>query len=665
MPIKNKYSVLFSPINIGAVTIKNHFAMAPMVLSHDFADGAFTDKSIAYYMERAKGGVGLIFTCAAKVDYVIEPLKKSGLAPNKDPRVFIEKLSEFTKQLSEYDTKLFVQLSAGIGRSVFPTAAFPDGFVAPSPVSNRWDPAIIHRELTAGEIRTIVRDFGTAAKNCKDGGAHGVEIHALHEGYLLDCFAMELFNQRTDQYGGSLENRLRFAREIREEILKTCGDDFPVSMRFSLKSFIKDLRVGGLPGETFTEKGRDIAEGLEIAKLLQEYGYNALNVDAGSYDSWYWAHPPLYHYPGVYLPFAEQVKKTVDIPVICAGILGDPHLALDAFESRKLDIVAFGRPLIVDPAICNKIQTGKTEEIIPCLYCHEGCMSLTRPRRSSCVVNYRAGREIDRPSLGKAAVAKQIAIVGAGPAGLECARLLAEKGHTVTVYEKSDDIGGLFRYAAKLYFKKAGLHLLDWWRYQLAKADVNIQFNTEVGADSPFLRQDDVIICATGAREFIPIIAGINRPHVLTLKQVLAGAETKGPVAIVGGGMSGCEIALALSAGGEKTAIVEMAEKLIPKGAPLPNLQMVSEMLVSQRVEQYTDAKVVEIKESSLCFEQKGKISEIPAGSVVLALGYRSDDALFQSLKQIFPQVFCVGDALKVEDILEAVADSYEICKNI
>ena len=300
-----KYPELFTPISIGKVQMKNRFAMAPMgPLGLADAQGGFNQRGIDYYTERAKGGTGLIITGVTFSDCTVE-MQSMPNCPNStyNPVHFVRTGREMTERIHAYGSKIFLQMSGGFGRVTIPTnlGEFPP--VAPSPIPHRWLDKTC-RALTVDEIHAIVESFGKGAYNAKRAGCDGVEIHAVHEGYLIDQFAISFFNHRTDEYGGSLENRLRFAREIVEEIKKTCGADFPVALRFSPKSMIKDWREGALPGEEFAEKGRDMEEGLEAAKLLISYGYDALDVDVGSYDSWWWSHPPMYQEKGLSRKYA-------------------------------------------------------------------------------------------------------------------------------------------------------------------------------------------------------------------------------------------------------------------------------------------------------------------------------------------------------------------------
>ena len=310
-----KYQKLFSPITVGGVTIKNRFAMAPMgPLGLADANGGWNQRGIDYYTERAKGGTGLIITGVTFFDQFVEKQDPSTVPnPLYKPVHFVKTSREMTERVHAYGSKIFLQLSAGFGRVTIPTNVGDIPPIAPSEIPHRWLDKTC-RAVTVDEIHLIIKQFGDAAFHAKRAGFDGVQIHAVHEGYLLDQFAISMFNHRTDEYGGSLENRLRFAKEVVEEIKKRCGADFPVTLRFSLKSMIKDWRVGALPGEEFEEKGRDIEEGLEAAKLLESYGYDALDTDVGTYDAWWWNHPPMYQEKGLYRKYCKMVK-TAGSPV--------------------------------------------------------------------------------------------------------------------------------------------------------------------------------------------------------------------------------------------------------------------------------------------------------------------------------------------------------------
>jgi 2-enoate reductase len=353
----HRFHKLLEPISIGGVEIRNRVAMAPM--GDDYLinpDGGLNRRGIDYFIERARGGVGLIITGFFKVEHEVEPLP-----PESAPFVSREAFPSFVElaeAIHSLGAKIFIQLTAGFGR-IGPPGLLLKPPRAPSPVPSYWDPAILCKELTIQEIEHFIRSFGAAAEIVARAGVDGVEIHAVHEGYLLDQFAIAMFNRRTDKYGGDLRGRLTFPIEIVQEIKKRVGKGFPVSLRFSIKSFIKGWGQGGLPGEVFEEKGRDLEEGLQAARLLEEAGYDAFNADCGSHEGFYWVHPPVYQKHGFILPYIEQLKKAVKVPVLGAGRLEVPELAEEAIAQGKTDMVSLGRGLLTDPFWVRKVEEGR------------------------------------------------------------------------------------------------------------------------------------------------------------------------------------------------------------------------------------------------------------------------------------------------------------------
>lgn len=349
------YANLFEKTRIGSCELKNRFAMAPMgPLGLGDAEGGFNQRGIDYYTERAKGGTGLIITGVTFVDNEVEEhAMPSCPCATYNPVHFVRAAREMTERIHAYGAKVFLQLSGGFGRVTIPTnlGEFPP--VAPSAIPHRWLNKTC-RPLTVEEIHSIVKKFGDGAYNAKRAGFDGVQIHAVHEGYLIDQFVIALFNNRTDEYGGSLENRLRFAKEIVEEIKARCGQDFPVALRYSPKSMMKDWRVGALPGEEFKEAGRDLDEGVEAAKLLVEYGYDALDVDVGTYDAWWWNHPPMYQEKGLYRKYAKLMKETVNVPILMAGRMDNPEMASACIADGTCDIISLGRPPAGRPRLCEQ-----------------------------------------------------------------------------------------------------------------------------------------------------------------------------------------------------------------------------------------------------------------------------------------------------------------------
>jgi len=423
---------LFDPINIGKVTVKNRIAMAPMgIVGLTAPDGNPSQRAIDYYIERARGGVGLIITSVFKVECDIESNVSHMHMINQ---ASVGPFSEMAEAVHALGAKIFVQLTAGFGR-VAPMRILRTHPVSASAVPNYHQPEIICRPLEIAEIEKIVKAFGDAAAILASSDIDGIELHG-HEGYLLDQFTTAIWNQRTDKYGGNLVKRLTLPIEVLKEIKARAGSDFPVQYRFGLKHYIKEMRAGALPGEKYLEAGRDIGEGIEMAKLLEKAGFDSLHVDAGCYDSWYWAHPPVYQQHGCMLDMAAEVKKVVNIPVIAVGRLEVPELAEQVVSQGKADLVALGRGLLADPQWPLKVSQGKTKDIRPCIGCHDGCIGrFFRGRPLSCAVNPACGREMSY-RLERADKALKVLVVGGGAAGMDAARAAALSGHRVTLYEK-------------------------------------------------------------------------------------------------------------------------------------------------------------------------------------------------------------------------------------
>ena len=662
-----KYSKLFSPIKIGSITIKNRFAMAPMgPLGLADANGGWNQRGIDYYVERAKGGTGLIITGVTFFDQVVEKQDPTTVPnPLYKPVNFVKTSREMTERIHAYGSKIFLQLSGGFGRVTIPTNVGDIPPIAPSAIPHRWLDKTC-RAITVDEIHAIVRQFGEAAFHAKRAGFDGVQIHAVHEGYLIDQFAISMFNQRTDEYGGSLENRLRFAKEIVEEIKKTCGDDFPVTLRFSLKSMIKDWRVGALPGEDFEEKGRDTEEGLKAAKLLESYGYDALDTDVGTYDAWWWNHPPMYQKKGLYREYCKMVKEVVDIPVFCAGRMDNPDMALEAIENGECDVIDLGRPLLADPDYCNKLRCGKITQIRPCISCHEGCMGrVASYSLLNCAVNPQAARECVNayePILKK----KKVLIVGGGVAGCEAARVLAIRGHQPVVYEKGSRLGGNLIPGGAPDFKEDDIALADWYTNELNRLGVHVHLNTELNEEEIKTMDYDTVILATGSKPKVFSLG--DDSHTYTAEQVLLKQKDAGKkTVVVGGGLVGCETALWLAQNGIHVTIVEALDKVMAVNGPLcaANKEMLEALLPFNGVEIITGAKVTEFANGEVKVDTKEGSKTIMSDSVILSVGYKEENTLYNNLQFDIPDLYLLGDAKKVSNIMYAIWDAFEVANHI
>lgn len=665
--MQQNHEILFEPMKIGGLEIKNRYVLEPMGPGGLCdADGSFNYRGVEFYVERAKGGSGLLITGVTMVENEIERCAMPSIpCATLNPLNFIKTGKIMTERVHAYDAKIFLQLTAGFGRVSIPSVVGMTA-IAPSPIPHRWLDGVTCRALAIEEIKTFVRKFADSAEIAQKAGFDGIEIHAVHEGYLLDQFAIAMFNQRTDEYGGSLENRLRFAVEIVQAIKARCGQDYPVSLRYSLKSFIKDWRRGGLPGEDFVEKGRDIPEGIEAAEMLEAAGYDAFNGDVGSYDSWYWSHPPMYHAKGMYLPYGEILKKTLKVPVITAGRLDNPDLAAQAITSGKTDFVGLARPLLADPLLPNKVRAERIDRIRPCLSCQEGCMGrLAKYSQISCAVNPACGREADyglTPALEK----KSVMIVGGGIAGMEAARVAALRGHVAAVYEKSERLGGVVVPGGVPDFKEDDHALIAWYEGELRALKVPVIFNTEVTEATVRKAKPDVLIVATGSQP--KMLKFGDAANVYTAEDVLNGVKDPGQATIViGAGLVGCETALWLHDKGKKVTIVELAPTILALAGPLchANHAMLHELLEFKKIPVMTSSVVAAPTEGGFLVKTGGKQTYVAADSAILAIGYRSERSLYEKVRNLAPEVYNFGDSRQVSNIMYAIWDAYEVARGL
>ncbi len=662
-----KYQTLFTPIQIGKITLKNRFAMAPMgPLGLGDSEGGWNQRGIDYYTRRAQGGTGLIITGVTFSDCEVETQSMPN-APNStyNPVHFVRTSREMTERVHAYGAKIFLQMSGGFGRVTIPTnlGEFPP--VAPSPIPHRWLDKTC-RELTRDEIHKIIESFGKGAFNAKRAGFDGVEVHAVHEGYLIDQFAIAFFNHRTDEYGGSLENRLRFAKEIREEIAKTCGWDFPVAVRFSPKSMLKDWRKGALPNEEFEEKGRDLEEGLQTAKLLEAYGYDALDVDVGCYDAWWWNHPPMYMEKGPYRKYAKLVKEIVKVSVFMAGRMDTPEMAESCVKDGTCDVISLGRPLLADPDYVKKLRTNHVCEIRPCISCQEGCMGRIQTYSMiNCAVNPQAARE-RVTAYEPVARKKRVLIAGGGVAGCEAARVLAERGHEPVLYEASERLGGNLLPGGAPAFKEDDLQLVKWYENELERLRVPVYLNTRVTKEMVLESDCDAVIVATGSRPKMFSLGDDEK--VYCAEQVLMNQKDPGDrVVVVGGGLVGCEMALDLAQKGKKVTILEALPKIMAVNGPIcsANKEMLEELLPFQGVNIICNAKVTGFKDGAVSYETAGKAEKLDTDSVILSVGYRSADELYHELEFDVADLHLLGDAGKVSNIMYAIWDAFEVANHI
>ncbi len=683
-----KYESLFTPWKIGNVEIKNRIVMCPMGGTSLFGwfelTGCGFDKEAAkLFLERAQNNVGLIIPGIA-------PLRDTfwGKWLWQNPKMF-EELKVFMDEIHKTGAKLFIQLTAGMGRSwaitelvgplhknkftraiLKPILDTSHELASPSAQPARWAPDIICPEMTVEQIHEIIEAFAKTAKLCKDAGVDGVEVHAVHEGYLLDQFSIEFFNKRTDEYGGSFENRYRFAAEVVKAIKESCGDDFPVSLRYSVESKLKGFQKGIVPGDDAPEMGRNMEESERAAKYLQDAGYDMLNADNGTYDSWYWAHPPMYMPQNCNLEDVAHIKKFVDIPVVCAGRM-EPDVAAQAISDGKIDGMGVARQFLADPAWITKLLEDRLEDIKPCICCHSGCFNFSSSKGhyntqdltdtmglARCAINAET-MQSKKHYIKPAKKVKKIAVIGGGIGGMEAAMVCAKRGHKVTLYEKSGVLGGVFIAAAAPSFKEKDRDLIAWYRREITRYPIEVKLNTEV-TDIASLGADEVIV-ATGSKANRIPVPGVEK-SIQAVDFLLGKAEVGENVVIVGGGLTGCEIAYELYLQGKKPVIVEMQDDLVTTpGICLANTSYLRDFFEANKVAVHLETGVKEIKDGTVIAAAKdGSLIEIPADSVILSVGYNS-----APLAPKAKNVHIVGDASKVGNLRTVIWQAWDVCMKI
>lgn len=646
------YTILKTPIQVGGCTIPTRYLVAPMTGgATNNSDSSYTDTAINYFALRAKGGFGLIIPGALSPDSLVDPYSALGPNPLVNKEHFIPKAKELTKAVHANGAKIFCQISMGLGRNYpgLPSCSSNEVFGAPDQKSP---------ELTTEQIQLKIKQMVEFSKVCKECGYDGIEVHAMHWGYLLDQFATEMFNHRHDQYGGSIENRLRAAREIVEGIHEVCGSDYPVSMRLSLSTFIKAPNDGALTQDE--EKGRGLAESLECARLLEKYGYNMLNVDAGTYDSFYYACPPMYVKQGFMRDLVKNIKKYVSIPVFVGGRMNNPEDALELVREGIVDGIALGRPSLADPELPNKVYANRLEEIRPCIGCNLGCFNrlLAEGKPACCAVNPQALRE-DSYGLKPLSVSKNIIVIGGGVGGMEFARTATMRGHKVTLYEASDHLGGHLIEAGAHSFKHEIRALNAWYQNELKRLNVEVHLNTKITEADLVNYQYDELVVATGSSPVVLNLPGFEK-GIQALDAINHPEKLGQEVIIVGGGLVGCEIALDEAMKGKKVTVVEALDKILSSGlpAPLPNNMMINKLFAKYGVKVMTSTKLTAVKDDGIVVLHNGVEEFLKADSSIMAIGFRATNP--------FPNAtHVIGDAKQAKTIMNAIWEGYDLANNL
>lgn len=634
---------LLEPLKVGNYTFKNRMVMAPMESRLSNPDGSSTREMVDYYAERAKGGVAAIILENTFVDEKASrsSLVSSGIA--NDHMIASKYL--VANAIKENGAVAIIQLSHG-GRQANPGATGLD-CVGPSDIACQVTQRVPH-QLTIDEIIEIEDAFAEAARRAKQAGFDGVEIHGAH-GYLVCSFLSPYTNNRTDEYGGSLENRGLFARNIIAKIRAKVGADFIVGFRIS--------------GSEFVEGGLSIEESTRfIASVQNDIDY--VHVSAGNYESMATSMiTPLYIPQAPIIDLAAAMKRAVTIPVIAVGAL-NAQLGEKALQDEKADLIGFGRVLIADPNLPQKVKNGQLEDIRPCCRGNEGCISLFFsgcPIR--CEVNPQAGREKEY-RLEKVREPKKIVIVGGGMAGMEAARVADLMGHQVTLFEKSNELGGHFVEATKPEFKVEGLRLLQWLIHQVKQSNIDLKLNCEASIASIKAINPDALIIAVGSSYITLPLPGIE--HTLSPDTVLRDVNLTGDeVIVIGGGLIGSETALYLAQSGKKVIIIEMREDIVMDDDPL-SAAAVKLCLSEKGVTVHTNATVNRIESNSVYYTDKNGIEhQMNGDSIVAATGLKACDQEVARFSKLVEQTFIIGDCVKARKIFNCFHEAWFAVRNI
>lgn len=642
------FDAMFQPGQIGNMTVKNRIIMPPMSSRLAGIHGQVTDNMIAYYVERAKGGVGTIIVEYAYIDEMESRAAISQLGVQTDHH--ITGLNELAEAIKSYGAKAVLQIAHGgrqtdigkMGMTPVGPSAIPDPLLSMTMGHPNWT-----RELDIDEIQEIIQSFADAAGRTQLAGFDAVEIHGAH-GYLLNAFLSSFSNQRNDLYGGSLESRARMPLETIDRVRSTVGNDYPIFYRLSADEWV--------PG------GLNLDETKRFAQMAEEAGVDCLHVSSGNYATINRFVPPIYFEHGYFTYLAEEIGKVVDIPVIAVGAISEPEHANWLVEQKKADFVAVGRALIADPQWPNKAREGRLDEIRACIRCNEGCINrFFKGRTMRCAVNPQCGREVHYAEVTQVADPRRILVAGGGPAGMEAAIISAQRGHHITLVERQPELGGWLKEVAMSTYKHDIKRLLDNLRYEVHHhPNIEVRTNTEVTPELVKEMNPDIVFAATGSRSSTPNFPGSDRFNVVDGIEVYAHRQEVGhTIVVAGGGLLGCEVAIQLGKQGKQVTLVEMEDSLAWDVEPLTQITL-GQMLEDQGITIITGHRLDEVSDQgAVIMDRDWNRTVLPADNVVLALGRTANNEIIESLSNTPALVIPLGDCVDPGDIGDCIQDAF------
>lgn len=629
---------IFEPGLIGTLEIKNRLIVPPMLTEYASEDGRLTERYISYYEEKAKGGWGLIICEDNAVDI-------KGVGFKSIPGVWSDEImaehTTLVERVHEAGAKIAVQLYHA-GRQSH-SSLLGEKPVAPSAIQ---DPVMgeTPRALLTEEIKDLVEKYAQAARRSKEAGYDAVELHGAH-GYLINQFVSPFSNKRTDQYGGTLHNRLRFPLEIIKRVKELVGEEYPIIYRIS--------------AEELVEGGLTIEDTKTIAMFLEEAGVSAIHASGGVYKSSATLCAPTAVQTAIFSDYAKEIKKVVNIPVLTVNKIVYPEVAEALLREEKADFVSMGRASIADPYLPVKAMEGRHDEILHCIGCRQGCWDhLLQNKPVSCLVNPLTGKsgQLIEESLQK----KKVMVIGGGPVGMEAAIVAAKRGHEVTLYEKEACLGGQWLLAAVPPGKELLNTLTVWQKGELARQGVHVELNVEVTEGMIKAQLYDHIIIATGSTPITPGIKGVDKKHVFTANEVLKGeVDLAGRIVVIGGGLVGVETAEHIAVHNQNVTLIEMAPE-IAGNMEGGSKHFLLKSLLNNKVDIRVKTKVIEITEGEMVIETDDGLKSIKANQVVLAIGSRSERGLEKEFNGT-EKVDVIGDASIVGKALDGMAKAYEV----